>query len=120
MADKSMQRSISIGDISSIDKGNGLHVFASFSNNAAEGPPIRFMLDTGSTGFVIGKKNLQPAQYRLTQDRFRLVYTSSGNTYDGHWVIVSVSFYSSEGGSAVGAAVVRTVFGRWIICVLIQ
>ncbi|KAF7975620.1 hypothetical protein HWV62_9211 [Athelia sp. TMB] len=98
-----------MSDISSIDKGLGLHVFTSFANNGAESAPIKFMIDTGSTGFVVGSALLQPSQYQPTSETFQLVYTSSGNKYDGIWVVTTVSFYSSENGSAVGAAVARTV-----------
>jgi hypothetical protein len=96
-------RSLFIGDISSVDKG--LHLFAKVGGGA----PIKFMVDTGSTGIVVGRSLLKDNEYTPTKDKFCLVYSSSGRRYYGHWVEAVISFYSSKGEFVLGKAVAKTV-----------
>ncbi|EIN04498.1 hypothetical protein PUNSTDRAFT_47469 [Punctularia strigosozonata HHB-11173 SS5] len=56
--------------------------------------PTDFMIDTGSTGIVVGEVCLQPGDYVRTGKPFELVYTSSGRVYQGEWVRARVNFTS--------------------------
>lgn len=66
-----------------------------------ENAPRSVLLDTGSTGIVIGREHLpQSAQKMVPQPKYKAGYTSSGKAYDGAWYNVDVTI-PGTGGSAI-------------------
>jgi hypothetical protein len=65
----------------------GLHINASIGG----GNSSKFMIDTGSTGIVVARQYLGKDIIE-TGKQFRFEYSSSHNTYEGFWVLASVTF----------------------------
>lgn len=76
---------------SSLDAGLRLTV------QVGGGAPFGTLIDTGSTGLVIGQKHLG-RDYAPTGETFTdFTYSSSGNSYSGEWVVTRVRLFSASG-----------------------
>ncbi|EJU04007.1 hypothetical protein DACRYDRAFT_105078 [Dacryopinax primogenitus] len=76
---------------------NGYHIYGSVGS----GPTTEFLIDTGSTGVLISPRALG-TNYTLLNENFCFAYSSSNNTYQGHWVLAPIVF-SGSGSEPVSA-----------------
>ncbi len=84
-------------------KDGPFHINIQLGGNA----PIEVLLDTGSTGIVIGQQHLPPSAVKMNpQPDYKAGYTSSGKSYGGAWYSVDVTIPGTNGSaSTVGLPV---------------
>lgn len=78
-------------------KDGPFHISIQLGDNA----PMEVLLDTGSTGIVIGHEHLPPSAVKMVpQPDYKAGYTSSGKSYDGYWYSVDVTIPGTDGSAA--------------------